>query len=222
VPDDVVAAYRQVSTIAIADALDSVFHLPGIISNLNPLVDGSRFVGRALTVRFVPTGAFEDYHKLTSTEAMSKSQAGDVIVLAAGAFSQAVWGDQQAAEASKRGFSGAVVDGYIRDVAYLKRLGLPVFAKGRSPAPVRGHGRREAVNVPVSVCGMLVEPGDIVAADEDGIVVVAAARAAEVLKVAQEIHESEVLVAKDVAEGRDLLESRQARLPEYLRPWYLR
>ncbi len=222
VSDEVLAAYKELSTIAIADALDSVFHVPGIIGNLNPLVDGMRFCGRARTVRFVPVARFEDYHKVTSTEAMADSRPGEVMVLAAGAFTQAVWGDQQASEARKREFAGAVVDGYIRDVAFLKKLGLPVFARGRTPAPVRGHGRREEVNVPIEVCGMLVEPGDIVSADEDGIVIVQAARAEEVLKVAQEIHQSEVLVAKDVEEGKDLLKSRDERLPKYLRPWYLR
>lgn len=222
VSDEVLAAYKKISTIAIADALDSVFHVPGIIGNLNPLIDGMKFCGRARTVRFVPVSRFEDYHKVTSTEAMADSRADDVMVLGAGAFTQAVWGDQQAAEAQRRQLAGVVVDGYIRDVAYLKQLGLPVFARGRTPAPVRGHGRREEVNVPIEVCGMLVEAGDIVSADEDGIVIVQASRAEEVLKVALEIHDSEVIVAKEVAEGKDLLKARDEHLPKYLRHWYLR
>lgn len=222
VSDEILDGFRKVSVIAIADALDSVLHLPGIISRLHPLVDGYRFVGRAVTVHFVPTSAFDDYHKFTSTEAAEFTSKGDVIVCAANGLEQAIWGDQQASEAKRRQLAGAVIDGYLRDVVQLKKLDMPVFSRGRNPAPVRGHGRREAINVPIQVCGMLVNPGDVIAADEDGIVVIAAARAEEVLKISTEIHESELLVIEDYEQGRDLLQSRAERLPEYLRPWYLR
>lgn len=222
VSDELIEAFRNVSVISIADALDSVLHIPGIIWKLQPLVDGSRFVGRAVTVHFVPTAAFDDYHKFTSTEAAEFTGKDDVIVCAANGLEQAIWGDQQASEARRRQLAGAVIDGYLRDAVQLKKIGLPVFSRGRNPAPVRGHGRREAINVPVQVCGILVNPGDIVVADEDGIVVVPAGRAEEVLKISREIHESELQVIADYEQGKDLLKSRDERLPKYLRPWYLR
>lgn len=222
VSDEILDGFRKVSTIAIADALDSVLHIPGIIHRLAPLVDGMCFVGRAVTVHFVPTIEFSDYHKYTSTEAAEFTTKDDVIVCAANGLEQAIWGDQQASEAKRRELAGVIVDGYHRDTAQLKKIGLPMFSLGRNPAPVRGHGRREAINVPVSVCGIRVDPGDVIVADEDGIVVIASGRAEEVLRIATEIHVSELKVIEDYEAGRDLVESRNERLPEYLRPWYLR
>ena len=222
VSDEILDGFRKVSTIAIADALDSVLHIPGIVHQLTPLDDGVRFVGRAVTVHFVPTIEFADYHKFTSTEAAEETGKDDVLVLAAGGLEQAIWGDQQASEAKRRELAGVIVDGYHRDTAQLRKIGLPVFSRGRNPAPVRGHGRREALNVPVSFCGIRIDPGDIIVADEDGIVVVASGKAEEVLRIATEIHVAELKVIEDYEAGRDLLESRDERLPEYLRPWYLR
>jgi regulator of RNase E activity RraA len=92
---------------------------------------------------------------------------------------------------SARGFAGAVVDGGVRDLAQLKRIGFPVYATGVVPSTAVSHYRFAGVNVPLDVDGTRVAAGDIVVADLDGVVVVPRARAAEVLVLAQKLDNSE-------------------------------
>src|SRR6266403_1599301 len=86
-----------------------------------------------------------------------------------------------------RNFSGAVIDGGVRDVAYLQKIGFPVYALGIVPSTSIGHYRFAGANIPVTCDGVAVSAGDIIAADADGVVAVPRASAGEVLKVAQEM-----------------------------------
>jgi regulator of RNase E activity RraA len=86
-----------------------------------------------------------------------------------------------------RNFSGAVIDGGVRDTAYLRKIEFPVFATGTVPSTSVGHYRFDGSNVPVICDGVSVNPGDIILADSDGVVVVPVAHAAEVLRLAQEM-----------------------------------
>jgi regulator of RNase E activity RraA len=86
-----------------------------------------------------------------------------------------------------RDFSGAVIDGGVRDVAYLKKIGFPVYALGTVPSTSVSHYRFAGANVPVVCDGVAVNAGDIVAADADGVVVVPRAKAAEILTLAQDM-----------------------------------
>jgi len=86
-----------------------------------------------------------------------------------------------------RGFTGAIVDGGVRDLPQIKRIQFPVFGRGVSPGTSINHYRFAGVNVPVTCAGVKVNPNDIIVADEDGVAVVPRAKAAEVLKRAQEL-----------------------------------
>jgi len=88
---------------------------------------------------------------------------------------------------SARNFAGAVIEGGVRDVAYLQKIGFPVFALGIVPSTSVGHYRFAGANIPVTCDGVAVSAGDIIAADADGVVAVPRASAGEVLKVAQEM-----------------------------------
>lgn len=128
--------------------------------------------------------------------AIHRAPAGAVIVVEAGDGDYAVSGGNVCAWAQKRGIAAFVVDGVIRDVAEVRSLGFPVFARGVIPIP--GDKRRTGVlNGPIRCGGIHVAPGDVVVADEEGIVVVDRARAAEVLKSA------EAKAAKDAATSLD-------------------
>ena len=85
-----------------------------------------------------------------------------------------------------RGLAGAVIDASIRDTPQIKRLQFPVFSRGIAPSTSVNHYRFAGVNVPVTCAGVRVNPNDIIVADEDGVVVVPRAKAADVLKKAQE------------------------------------
>src|SRR5438034_11204542 len=86
-----------------------------------------------------------------------------------------------------RNFSGAVIDGGVRDTAYLQKIGFPVFALGTVPSISVGHYRFAGANVPVVCDGVPVSAGDIVVADSDGVVIVPRAKASDVLATAQEM-----------------------------------
>jgi regulator of RNase E activity RraA len=86
-----------------------------------------------------------------------------------------------------RNYSGAVIDGGVRDTAYLRKIGFPVFALGEVPSTSVGHYRFAGANIPVVCDGVSVAAGDIVAADSDGVVIIPRADAATVLATAQEM-----------------------------------
>src|ERR1700747_2552619 len=88
---------------------------------------------------------------------------------------------------SARGFSGAIVDGGVRDVGQLRKLGFPVFSLGVVPSTSVSHYRFAGANIPVVCDGVAVNPADIMVADEDGVVVVPRAEAQRVLALAQEL-----------------------------------
>src|SRR5205085_10369736 len=88
---------------------------------------------------------------------------------------------------SARNFAGAVIDGGVRDTAYLRKIGFPVFALAEVPSTSVGHYRFAGANIPVVCDGVSVAAGDIVAADSDGVVIIPRADAATVLATAQEM-----------------------------------
>jgi regulator of RNase E activity RraA len=88
---------------------------------------------------------------------------------------------------SSRSFSGAIIDGGVRDVAYLQKIGFPVYAMGIVPSTSISHYRFAGANIPVVCDGVAVNAADIVVADADGVVVVPRASAAQALKLAQDL-----------------------------------
>ena len=116
--------------------------------------------------------------------ALHRAPAGSVIVCAAGDSNWAMAGGNVCAYAQQRGIAGFVVDGVIRDIADTRKNKFPVFGRGVIPIP----GVRKTpglLNVPVVCGGVTVAPGDVVIADEEGIVVLPKAHAAELLSKAQ-------------------------------------
>jgi regulator of RNase E activity RraA len=125
-------------------------------------------------------------------DAIDGAPAGSVyvMVLPEGADIAGI-GGIMATAMKHRGLAGAVIDGAVRDVAQVKRLQFPVYSLGVSPGTSINHYRFVASNVPVTCAGVRVNPNDIIVADEDGIAVVPRDKAAEVLKKAQELEDTE-------------------------------
>ena len=122
------------------------------------------------------------------------AEPGDVIVLAAGGvMERACFGDITATRWKAKGIAGVVIDGAARDVARLRALGFPAFARGVTPRNFHYPAGLEhgAVNVPVVCAGVLVEPGDIVVGDDDGVVVLPRRIAAEIVAAASAYLEGE-------------------------------
>lgn len=171
-----VAALQDLPTTALAQflTLDAVMrHV--IRPQWTPM---PRVAGPAYTVRTVK------YDNLMLHTAIYHAEPGDVLVVQAGDDRMAVADGQVCAVAQRRGVAGLVVDGVIRDPAESRGRGFPVFARGVSPIPGRQDGPGE-IGGPITCGGVRVNPGDVVVADEDGIVVVPRARAETVLKSAR-------------------------------------
>jgi RraA family protein len=135
-------------------------------------------------------------------KAIDIAQAGDVIVIDAGGdLQQAIIGEIMTTHARGRGVAGFVVYGAIRDSGTLAQNTYPVYACGATPRGPYKDGPGE-INVPVVVGGMVVNPGDIVVGDEDGITVIARGDAEAVLALAQKKKASEDKTLKDIADGK--------------------
>jgi RraA family protein len=179
------AAFTRTSTSIISDCLD---RLPG--ARLKPFhrIEGT-MAGIALTVK-VPCGDNRAIH-----QALEILTPGQVLVVDGGGdISRALMGDIMAAIAEKRGAAGVVVDGAIRDLATIGKGTFPMFARAGFHRGPYKNGPGE-INVPVSIGGMLVSPGDIVVGDHDGIVAFPAAHAESLLQrcLATEQKEAEML-----------------------------
>jgi regulator of RNase E activity RraA len=90
-----------------------------------------------------------------------------------------------------RGFAGAIIDGGVRDLPQLKKIGFPVYSTGSVPSTSVSHYKFGGMNIAVDCDGVRVNPNDIIVADQDGVVVVPRDRAAEILVAAQKLDNSE-------------------------------
>lgn len=180
--------YRHVEVASVSDALEKVTGQKMYLSHHMRPIFTSKFAGFALTVKLKK----EENHDPDALSGMLTAidQGGPnsvyVMVVEDGADIAGMGGLMGTAMAA-RDFSGAVIDGGVRDTAYLTKIGFPVFALGTVPSTSVGHYRFAGSNVPVVCDGVHVEPGDIVAADSDGVVIVPRAKAAEVLTMAQDM-----------------------------------
>jgi len=183
--------------IAASQISDCMNRIPAGGAPLRPFFRGTaKLCGPAFTVK-TAVGDNLLVHK-----AIDVAQAGDVIVIDAGGdLQQAIIGEIMTTHARKRGVAGFVVHGAIRDSETLLAGEYPVYACGATPRGPYKDGPGE-INVPVVVGGMVVNPGDIVVGDADGITVIPRADAETVLAAAQKKKASEEKILKDIAEGK--------------------
>jgi 3-hexulose-6-phosphate synthase/6-phospho-3-hexuloisomerase len=132
-----------------------------------------------------------------------------VVVIDSGGVPPAVWGELATESASRKKLAGVVVDGAVRDSEEISRLGFPAFARHICPNAGEPKGFGE-LNVPVTVGGRRVSPGDWLLGDSDGVVVVEAARAAEYANRAMDVLERENRIREEIRRGSTL--SRVAEL----------
>ena len=190
------AAFEGLQTGYIADALGGRGALDYRIKPLAPL--SKTLVGVALTCDCGPAD------NLALFGALHAAKAGDVLMVATDSFTAtAVTGDLVMGMARNRGILGLVTDGMVRDVAGILSVGLPVYCAGVTPnSPARnGPG---SVGLPVVIGGMPVEFGDIVIADNDGVVVVSRNRIAEVIGRLPAIRKAESELEAKVKAGLEV------------------
>jgi regulator of RNase E activity RraA len=168
---------KQFYAAVVCDVLDSLgYRHQSPQVGMRPLTLNSpdeTLVGRCKTTQWVNI-AYKDPHPYAlELQAVDECQSDDVLIAAAGGSLQSgVWGELLTTAALNRGCVGAIVDGAIRDVAKISALAFPVFARATSVYDSLHRQRVVEVDVPVEIGGVVFAPGDLVVADDDGVVVI--------------------------------------------------
>lgn len=160
---------------------------------------GTRVCGPALTVLSPPGDNLMIHH------ALARAKLGDVLVVQCCDSGYGVWGEVLSVAAIARGIAGLVVDGSVRDLPEMRALGFPVFARGLALRGTSKRGRGE-INIPIQCGGAIVYPGDVIAGDESGIVVVGSTELEAVTDRAEERVRKEAAMMVHLREGRTSVE----------------
>ena len=208
VPDQVLKHLQAVSTGTACGQLIKAGVLRTYMKGLSaiyPIGAGKRIVGRAVTARFLP--AREDAPESWRSDdmyrqALDRMRPDDFLVVdGMGSDEGALVGDILSTRITFLGGVGVAVDGAARDSAGIREVGLPVFAKYLHAAPNRPYLMNTDVNVPIQCGGVLVLPGDIILADDDGVVVIPSSLADRIASEGIASEEMELYVRKRVSEG---------------------
>ena len=189
--DNPAALFKAAPTAIISDNLD---RLPGAVG-LRPFHRGGMMAGPAFTIR-TAAGDNRAIH-----QALELFRPGDVLVVDGGGDeARALVGEIIASIAAHRGAAGMVIDGAIRDAGALAKSDFPIFARSAIHRGPYKNGPGET-GVPVSIGGMVVNPGDIVVGDEDGVVAFPPAIASELLRAVKAQEEKEEAILKSIKDG---------------------
>jgi 4-hydroxy-4-methyl-2-oxoglutarate aldolase len=191
--DPLIEGFRLVEVASVADAMEQLYGQRSHMSHhMRPLFM-TKFAGPATTVLLKKEehkeGPKASQGMLDAIDAAAQGSVY-VMVLEDGGDIAGI-GGLMATAMKVRGFAGAVIDASIRDTPQIRRLQFPVFSIGVAPSTSINHYRFAGVNVPVTCAGVRVNANDIIVADDDGVAVVPRAKAAEVLKRAQELDDTE-------------------------------
>jgi len=189
---DLLERYRGLASSNVADAMGRFgFMDPGMQSR-----SGFALCGLAVTVQCRPAD------NLMVHKALQVATPGDIVVVSTcGNTTSAVFGELMCTTAAAAKLGGIVVDGAIRDVDGITRLGMPAFSRTVCPGSCDKDGPGE-INVPISCGGTVVSPGDIVVGDADGIAVVPRAMAAEIVELVLQLMDREKKRIAEIGAGK--------------------
>lgn len=206
-PRERVVRLARLYTPVVADVLDRLGYRDQTLrADIRPLSPGMVVAGVARTVRTMPAPELapaEPYKgEMAAVDALGP---GDVMVVSRCDWS--FWGELLSTAARYRGCRGVVIDGYTRDTRSIIAMGFPVFCRGIHPADSLGRLDVAEHDVPIHCGDVLVFPGDLVLADDDGVVIVPKAVAEQAITRAEEKVRGEDLVRKALADGMSVTEA---------------
>jgi regulator of RNase E activity RraA len=191
--DSVVEGFKLVEVASVADAMEQLYGTKAYMFHDERPVFPAKFAGPAVTVLLKKEenrGGSKALQGMLDT--IDEAPAGSVYVMVVeDGLDYAGIGGLMSTAMKYRGLAGAVVDGGLRDTPQITRLQFPVFSRGIVPSTTVNHYRFAGKNIPVTCAGVQVRPSDIIVADTDGVAVVPRDKAAEVLKRAQQLDQSE-------------------------------
>jgi regulator of RNase E activity RraA len=189
-----IESYRHVEVASVSDALEQLLGKKLYMTHRMRPIFNSKFAGFALTVHLKKQ---ENDDPAALNGMLSAIDDGGDIAGMGGLMGTAMYA---------RGFSGAVIDGGVRDVAYLQKIGFPVFATGIVPSTSVHHYQFAGANVPILCDGVQVRAGDIIVADSDGVAVVPRESADKVLELAQQLDFKEHSMYPIIEKTRSIVE----------------
>lgn len=177
IPEDWLAVYRDLRPALLGHLLDDGF----VDEKIRSIFPKVRVVGTAVTVRL------EEGDLAPTVIAVDMLRPGDVLVVDYGGISsRACWGELTSLAAVARGCVGVIVDGAVTNVAEIEQHQIPTYARAVAAKGGRQRANGGGVNVPAQCGGISVHPGDLITADDDGIVVIPPPRLAEVAEMARQ------------------------------------
>ena len=208
-PDSLIEGFRQVEVASVSDAIEQLYGRKLYMHHEMRPIFSAKFVGPAVTVLLKKEehkeGASASQGMLDAIDAaapgsvyvMKLEDGGDIAGI----------GGLMATAMKARGLAGAVIDASVRDLPQIRKIQFPVFSIGVAPSTSVNHYRFAGMNVPVTCAGALVNPGDIISADEDGVVVIPRDKAAEILKKAQDLDNTEHTMIPFIEKFRSIKEA---------------
>ncbi|MDY0908221.1 RraA family protein [Microbacterium sp. CFBP9034] len=198
---------ERLTTAILSDSCDAAgLRAQVLTERLAPVVAGTRTIGRARTLRFAPSlvDQPEDPYG-DAIDAIDDLGEGELVVIATDRSNDsAFWGELFSAAARGAGAVGVITDGNLRDTDRIAALGFPAFSRSRRPIDFRARLRIVDVDAPVVLGGVRIEAGDLVMADDDGVVVVPRSHEERVLGLARERASRESTVLTELLAGESL------------------
>ncbi len=198
VPDAILARAESLPTATLLEANTKEGALP---SRIKPVSPKMRVLGRAFTVQSPPAD------NLWLHKAIYAAKPGDILVVHTGEWLEAgYWGEIMSTAAKQRQLGGLVIDGRARDSELLEDIGFPVFSAGLC---IRGTGKdktaRGALGAPITIGGVVIHQGDVIAGDADGVVRLRADKAEATIEAANAREEMEAGILKRLEAGETTL-----------------
>jgi regulator of RNase E activity RraA len=206
---ELIAQFRRVEVASVSDAIEQIIGKRMYMSHRVRPIFTAKFAGVARTVQLKKDEGNTNPNALTGMlQAIDEGSTDSVYVMSVEDGEDiAGMGGLMGTAMAARGYSGAVIDGGVRDVAYLQKIGFPVFATGIVPSTSVHHYRFAGQQIPIICNGVAVNPGDIVVADSDGVAVVPKAQAQAVLTLAQEMDFKEHSMYAVIEQMRSIVEA---------------
>jgi 4-hydroxy-4-methyl-2-oxoglutarate aldolase len=195
----------ELSTTDLSDAMDKL-GIQGQCLGIMPLDRTFQLTGKAFTVHYVPVGVDGG----SVGDFIDDVEPGSVVVIDnCGRVDATVWGDILTMTAHRNNIAGTVIDGVCRDVDRSIELNYPIYSKGNWMRTGKDRVTVDTINVPVSIGGVLVKPGDFLRGDGDGVVAIPSSKIEMVITEAQRIHEAEEKIRECVLNGEKLVDVRR-------------
>ncbi|HET6161950.1 MAG TPA: RraA family protein [Dongiaceae bacterium] len=205
IPSALIEKYRAITPAAMGHHVES-----GIMSaGIKPIQQNVTVVGTAITVQCLGRDS-AIVHKV-----IDLIKPGDVIVIDRGGdMKYACWGEMMALSAQLRGAASVIVDGLVTDVQFIRQCPMPVFCRGVTPLTTQLSGKQGAINVPIQCGGVVVNPGDLICADDNGVAALSPIEAAKSFDLFKEEEDGDANFRNQLLAGK--LPSELSRIDELI------